>query len=207
MKKLISMSVLALVLSASVAPVAIAAEATSGPINTKASVAGGLSQTIVIRKNSFAGAIITSIDFGQLADIGTGTLRSDPNGTTGTGSAVAFITPNSSGLPYVTTVDGTVMSNGTTTLPNGALVVTPTYAAADNGGLAMPAGAVLGTGGTWVGTGKVLYDSEDGIAAGRTFQAAFAITDDPAAGSTASVPTSQASGNYAGTVTITTTTA
>ncbi len=204
MKKLISVFVAVLVFTAS-APVIFAATATTGPINTQASVAGGLSQTVVIRKNSFSGAIITAINFGQLADIGTGTLRSDSNGTTGTGSAVAFITPNSAGLPYITTVDGTVMSNGTTTLPNGALVVVPVYAAADNGGLSMPAGATLGTGGTWVGTGKVLYDSENGVAAGRTFQAIFSVTDDGAAGSTAAVPLSQASGNYAGTVTITTT--
>lgn len=205
MKKSISIIVVALVVAASVAPLVYAAQATSGPINTRASVAGGLSQTIVIRKNNSAGAIITTIDFGQLADIGTGTLRSDPNGTTGTGDAVAFITPNSQGLPYVTTVDGTVMSNGTTTLPNGALVVVPVYATQDNGGLAKPSGATLGTAGSWVGTGKVLYQSESGIAAARTFQAHFSVTDDPTAGSTASVPLSQASGQYAGTVTITTT--
>lgn len=205
MKKL-ALFLAAVVALGPAAPAAFAAQASTGPIVTAANVGGGLSLQVVIRKNNSAGAIITSMDFGQLEDIGTGTLRSSATGSTQTGDAVAFITPNAHGLPYTVTVDGTQMSNGTTTLPDGALCVAPVYATQDNGGASQPAGSVLGSAGSWVGTGKVIYQSESGVAEGRTVQGHFSITDDPAAGSTASVPLSQAAGDYTGTVTITVTT-
>lgn len=170
-------------------------------------VDGSLSMNIVVRKNSTAGAVITSMAFGQLQDIGTGTLRSSATGpgNTGTGNATASITANSHGLPYSITQTGTALSNGTTTLPSGACTVVPVYAAADNGGAAKPAAAVLGSAGTWVSTNKALYTSETGTAAMRTIQAIYSITDDPAAGSTAGVPVSQAGGTYTGTITFTVT--
>ena len=204
MKKLISISAMAAFVL-SLAPASFAATATSGPLTMSASVSGTLSLSAVIYKNSTAGAVIPTMDFGQLMDIGTGTLRSSPTSTTGTGAADVLITANSHGLPYTISQTGTAMSNGTTSLPAGALTVVPVYAAADNGGATLPTGAALGTKGTWVASGKTLYTSETGTAAMRTIQAVYSITDDPTAGATASVPINQAGGTYTGTVTITVT--
>lgn len=203
MKKLISLAVMAVMVLG--LKTAYAATATSGAIGTSATVTAGLTLDVVLRKNDSGGAVITSMNFGGLKNIGTGTLRSSSTGSTTTGNVTAMITANSQSLPYVITQTGTAMSNGSTTLPSGACTVVPVYAAADNGGASMPSGAVLGTAGTWVATGKVLYDSENTAAAIRTIQAVYSITDDPAAGSTAGVPLNQAAGNYTGTVTITVT--
>ena len=207
MKKILAIAVLAAVSAMGFAPVAFAATAGSGAITTSASVDGTLSLSVTIRKNDFSGAIITSMDFGRLVDIGTGTLRSSPTSTTQTGAAVAFVSANSHGIPYTISQVGTVMSNGSTTLPNGALAVTPTYSSADNvvNGvpLAMPASALLGTRGTWVGS-RTLYTSEP-AAAVRVLQFAYSVTDDPAAGATTGVPANQQGGTYTGSVTITVT--
>jgi len=204
MKKIMIFTMIVVTAAAMVSPVAMAATTSTSSIATSASVASNLTLNVVMRKNDFAGAIVTSMNFGQLVDIGTGTLRSSPTSTTGTGAVDAFITANSQGLPYTITSTGTAMSNGTTTLPSGALNVVPVYAAADNGGLAKPAAAVVGAAGTWIGT-RTLYTSESGTAALRTIQAIYSVTDDPAAGSTAGVPVSQAAGTYNGTVVITVT--
>lgn len=184
---------------------ATAATATAGPITVSAGVNGSLSLTLVMRKNSSAGAVITTMDFGQLMDIGTGTLRSSPTGTTATGSVDCFLTANSHGLQYAITQTGTSLSNGINTLPSGACTVVPIYAAADNGGATMPAGAALGTPGSWVATNKPIYTSEAGTAALRTIQAGYAITDDPTAGATTGVPLSQPGGTYTGSITFTVT--
>ena len=171
---------------------AYAATQTTGAIPTSASVDGALSMTVVMKKNDSAGATVTSMDFGKLVDIGTGTLRSSATSTTGTGAVDVFITANSNGLPYTISQTGTAMSNGATTLPSGACNFVPVYAAADNGGAAMPAGAALGAKGTWVsGSAKNIYVSETGTAAMRTIQAFYSITDDSAAGATTGVPLSQ----------------
>jgi hypothetical protein len=205
MKKIVSMAILVVMVVGFASPAAFAVTTSTAPITTSASVASALSLTVVLKKNDFAGATITTMNFGQLVNIGTGTLRSSPTGTTGTGAVAAFISPNSQGLPYTITQTGTTMSNGSTTLPSGALTVVPVYAAADNGGLAKPAAAVVGTAGSWIGT-RTLYTSETGTAASRTIQAIYSVTDDPAAGATTGIPTSQAAGTYTGTVTITMTT-
>ncbi len=200
MKKIFSLAILAAMALGFVEP-SFAATTSTPAITTSASVASALTLTVVIKKNDFAGALITAMNFGQLVNIGTGTLRSSATGTTGTGNAAAFISANSQGLPYTLTQTGTAMSNGITTLPAGACTVVPVYAAADNGGAVLPAGAVVGTAGSWVGT-RTLYTSEAGTAAGRTIQAHYSVTDDPAAGATTGVPLSQAAGTYSGTVTI-----
>jgi hypothetical protein len=187
------------------APSADAATATAGPFVTQASVAGGLTLAVVMKKNDFNGATIPSMDFGQLTNIGTGTLRSSPSSTTGTGAVDCFITANSQGLPYTITQTGTAVANGAAVLPAGACVVKAVYAAADNGGLAMPSGALLGTASSWVSTGKLIYQSETGTALMRTVQAFYSITDDTTAGATSSVPLSQTAGTYSGTVTFTVT--
>ena len=204
MKKLITLAVAIAIVSGFAAPVVYAASDSKGPFTTSATVDSALALSVVLKKNDFAGAVITSMNFGNLVDIGTGTLRSSPTSTTGTGAVDAFISANSQGLPYTITQTGTTMSNGGTTLPNGALNVVPVYAAADNGGAAIPAGASIGTKGTWVGS-RTLYTSESGTAALRTIQAIYSVTDDPVAGATAGVPVNQAAGTYTGTVTITVT--
>jgi hypothetical protein len=204
MKKITLFAMLLVAMSMFVSPVAMAATASTPTITTSASVPSALTLGVTLRKNDSAGAIITTMDFGNLVDIGTGTLRSSPTGTTGTGAVAAFITANSQGLPYTITSTGTALSNGTTTLPSGALTVVPGYAAADNGGAALPTGAVVGSAGSWVGT-RTLYTSESGTAAIRTIQAGYSVTDSPAAGSTAVVPLNQAAGTYNGTVVITVT--
>ena len=203
MKKIISFTVIAVMALGFVVP-AFAATTSTAPIATSATVLGGLTLSVTLKKNDFAGAVVTSMNYGNLVDIGTGTLRSTATGSTGTGAVAAFISANSQSLPYTITQVGTVMSNGSTTLPNGALNVVPVYATADNGGLGIPAGAALGTKGTWVGS-RTLYTSEPGSAAIRTRQAIYSVTDDPAAGATSGVPQSQATGIYTGTVTITVT--
>ena len=84
MKKLISLAVMAVMVLGFDAPV-FAASTSTAPILTSAQVLGGLTLSVVLRKNSSTGATITAMDFGSLVNIGTGTLRSSPTGSTGTG--------------------------------------------------------------------------------------------------------------------------
>ena len=179
-----------------------AATATSGPVNISASVDGTLTLSVALKKNNSVGATIPSMDFGQLIDIGTGTLRSSAAGSTLTGNVTAMISANSHGLPYAITQTGTTLSNGATTLPSGACTVVPVYASADNGGAALV--GTLGTKGPWAVSGKTLYTS-DAAGSVRTIQAIYSVTDDPASGATTGVPLSQAGGTYSGTVTFTVT--
>jgi hypothetical protein len=183
-------------------PSAFATTATSGPYTISASVDGTLTMSVALKKNSSTGAALTSMDFGKLVDIGTGTLRSSATSTTGTGNVTAMISANSHALPYVISQTGTVLSNGVQTLPSGACTVVPGLYPADNGGAANV--GTVGTAGTWVATGKTLYTSN---ATGdiRTIQAAYSVTDDSAAGATTGVPLNQASGTYNGSVTFTVT--
>ena len=203
MKKIISIAVLGAMALGFDVP-AFAASTSTAPIATSAQVLSALTLSVVLRKNSSVGAIISSMDFGSLMNIGTGTLRSSTTGSTGTGNVTAMISANSQSLPYQITQSGTTMSNGTTTLPSGALTVVPVYSSADNGGAGLPAGASIGTAGPWLGS-RTLYTSEPGAAAIRTIQAVYSVTDDPAAGATTGVPLNQSAGTYNGTVTITVT--
>lgn len=208
MKKSLSMAMLVSLLSFSElvqAHIAHAASTSFGPVPVSATVGGGLTLTVVMRKNDFSGPIVTNMDFGRLVDIGTGTLRSSSTSTTGTGAVDVFLSANSQGLPYTITQTGTALSSGSASLPAGACVVVPVYAQADNGGAAQPQGATLGTPGTWVSSGKVLYASESGNAAMRTIQAIYSISDDPAAGATTGVPVDQPGGDYDATITFTAT--
>lgn len=182
-----------------------AASSVNAPLSVSASVDSTLTMNIAAHKNSSTGAGISSIDFGELVDLGTGTLRSSATGTTGTGNATVMVTVNSHGLPYIITETGSALSNGSVILPPGACTVVSVYSSADNGGAALPTGANLGTAGSWVDTNKILYRSESGVASMKTFQAIFSITDDPSAGSTSSVPLNQEGGSYVGTITLTAT--
>lgn len=206
MKKLMTITLVAVIVLAGTAPYASAAQFTSPAKTVTANVPSTLSLNIVLKRNDFAGTIIQNMDFGNLVDIGTGTLRSSPTGTTGTGAVYAAITPVvQGGLPYTITQDGSPMSNGTTTLPTGPLVVKAVYEPLDQtpSGSPQPAGSTTPTqaGASWVGT-RTLYTS-GGTGAIRTVTAFYSITDDALAGSTGSVPTTQAPGSYTGTVTFT----
>ena len=191
-------------------PSAFAATATSGPYTVSALVEGGLTLSVVLKKNSSTGATITSMDFGRLTQFNwtdpvtgavSSTLRSSATSTTGTGNVTAMVSANSHGLPYTITQTGTAMSNGATTIPSGASTVVNAYSPLDNAGAALV--GTLGTKGTWVGT-RTLYTS-DAIGSIRTFQSIYSVTDDPVAGATSAVPLNQAGGTYNGTVTFTVT--
>ena len=185
---------------------AVAAFKSTAPIDITASVSSELTLKVVLHKNDFAGAVVTAINFGELVDIGTGTLRSSPTSTTGTGAVAAFITANSHGVPYTITQTGTVLDNGAgATLPTGACTVVPVYEPLDNGGAAKPPTAVLGDKLPWF-PGTTIYTSElVAPASVRTIQAYYSVTDDPAAGATTGVPLNQASGTYTGSTVITVT--
>lgn len=204
MKKLMPKVVFSLLFLLALQPLAPIEISSSDPIIIVTSIDGTLTLTVAMHKNNSGGALVSSMDFGVLEDIGTHTLRSSSTGTTGTGAVAVFITTNSHGAPYSVTQTGTALSNGAVTLPAGACAVTPVYSTFDNGGAALPSGASLGTPGTWVATNKILYQS-DSAGALRTFQAYYSITDDPSAGASSFVPMDQAGGTYTGTVTITAT--
>jgi hypothetical protein len=205
MNKHLKMMALAVGVMVIAAP-AFAATVSSGPVNVNASVNGDLSMTLTLRQNSSTGAVVSSMDFGQLVESVPGELRSSSTSTTGTGSVVASITANSHGVPYSIKQTGTALSNGTVTIPAGACTVVPVYATQDNGGASLPSGAALGTAGTWVASDKVLYTSETtSTAALRTIQNHYSVTGDPAAGATAAVPVNQPGGSYSSTVTFTVT--
>ena len=114
-----------------------------------------------------------------------------------------YLTGQTQTLPYVISQTGAALSNGATTLPTGAQFVVPVYNPSDNGNATLPAGAVLGTNGTWVATNKTLYDSENTNAQARTIQAQYYLRGDPALGAGNFIPSSQASGNYTGQITYT----
>ena len=190
-----------------ISPAAFAANASqSFPIN--ASVDGTLTLSVSLFRNTATGpgAAITALNFGRLQEFvqpAGRTLRSSDTGPSALmGAGVALISANSHGLPYVIKQTGTPLASGGNSIPSGACVVVPVYSPADNGGAALVGS--LGTRGSWVATDKVLYTS-DAAGSIRQIQAIYSITDDPAAGATAAVPTSQAAGSYSATVTFTVT--
>lgn len=109
-----------------------------------------------------------------------------------------YLHPNSSSRPFRLTQSANALSNGTSTIPAGACVVTPWPV--DKNGQSYPAGATLGTRGSFIGTNKIIYQSEP---AGSYVPVAFtyAITNDPTAGAAAFVPFDQAGGDYSSTIT------
>lgn len=182
-----------------------AATVSSAAVPVSVIVDGSLSMNLTLRKNSSTGAVISGMNFGELKEVVPGTLRTSTTSSTGTGNVTAVISANSHSLPYIITQSGTVLTNGSSTIPAGACTVVPVYATQDNGGASLPSGASLGSAGSWVGN-KTLYSSESSNAAIRVFQAIYSVTDDPAAGATGAVPVNQATGTYTGTVTFTVTT-
>jgi spore coat protein U-like protein len=204
MKQTAKLTAVLTALALLISPAVFADVINSPAITVSAQVPSNLSLNVVLHQNTSVGAVLPSMDFGTLQPTASNNLVSSAAGSTGTGSVVALLSANTQGAPYVISQTGTALTRagGAETLPAGALQVTPVYAAADNGGAAMPAGAVLGTQGSWVAAGKTLYDSENGSpAAIRVIQAHYAIIE----GAGGTVPPNQAAGTYNGTVTFTVT--
>lgn len=183
------------------------AAAVSSTVNVSAEVRDDLTMSVKLFKNDITGANISAggkMDFGELVDTGTGTLRSSATSTTGTGAVLAYITVNSHGHPWTLKQTGTDLTSGGVTLERGSLAVKPIYLGVDNNG--NPDDGLVGSAGTWAAVDKTLYASS---AAGkmRTIRAYYSITDDPAAGASApAIPLDKIAGSYTGTVTFTATT-
>ncbi|HXV18537.1 MAG TPA: hypothetical protein VD883_00490 [Candidatus Omnitrophota bacterium] len=197
-KKVAALALAALmVLSASSA---FAASSSQGPFNITAAVNPTFSLTanlFVVNADGTTGASAASLAFGTLTNQG-GTLKP----AAATGAYVAYLnalaTDSALTTPYTITATSTALTAGANTIPSGACILTPVYIAADNGGVT---DGTLGARDTWVGT-KTVYTSTASRPT-RNVRAYFAITDDPALGSTAVVPLSQPSGNYSATTTFT----
>ena len=204
MKKVMAIAVAVFVLATQSA---YAASISKPAVNVSAIVSSNLQLNMSLFKNSVTAANdITAgniMDFGTLQNIGTGTLRSSATGSTGVGSVIALLSAVSTGVPYTISQNGTQLTSGSNTLPSGATTVVPVYATQDNGGQALV--GTLGTAASWVNANKTLYTS-NAAADTRLIQAHYSVTDDPAAGATTGVPTSQAAGTYTATVTFTVTT-
>lgn len=182
---------------------ALADTASTPTFSASAVVPATIQMNVGLAQNTTDGPALSNMNFGTLQVAGTGALRSSPNSSTGTGSAVAIISAIGSGIPYAITQTGSAPTTGVDTIPAGACTVVPVYSSADNTGASFV--GTLGAPGSWVATNKVLYTS-DAEGSGRVIQAHYAITDDPASGGTAAVPSDQPPGTYSSTVTFTITT-
>ena len=197
MKKLAVMLVVCMCYS----PFVFADSASSPVFSSSAIVNGDLEIQVGLNQNSTTGPTVSNMNFGTLNnDLGTGSLRSTTTGSTGTGSVAVRLSGNSSGVPYTITQTGTAPTNGGNIILAGACTVVPIYSSADNAGLGLVGS--MGAAGTWVATNKMLYTS-DSAGSFRTIQCQYAITDNPAAGATASVPLNQPPGTYNASITFT----
>ncbi|MBP9733332.1 MAG: hypothetical protein KBD07_03030 [Candidatus Omnitrophica bacterium] len=134
----------------------------------------------------------TSMNFGTLkSDSANGPMR-------GEFYFDVYLHPNSSSRPYRLTQSANILTNGNQTIPAGACMVTPWPT--DKNGAAYPAGATIGTAGSFIGTNKIIYQSEP---AGSYVPVAFtyAITNDAATGATGFVPFDQSGGSYSSSIT------
>jgi hypothetical protein len=184
----------ALALALTMLPNAFAATQTA-TVSVSAQVQSALSFDVILVKvnpvtNAESGS--ASMQFGELKKNGFGGLDAS-------NFFKVYMTANTQSLPYTITQNGTAVSNGTTTLPNNACKVTPTYNPADNGGATNP--GTVGTSGTWVGN-RTLYTS-NAAGAVRTISAFYGLVGDPSTGAGNFIPESQATGNYAGTIVFT----
>lgn len=207
MKKFVTMAVIMGMVAGFTAPYVIAATTSLGPITVSAAVPVAFDLGMEMKKNDFAGATITAMDFGTLGTITLtngqkSSLRSVTTGSTGTAAVDVFFGASTQGAPYTITQTGTPMTGpGGATLPAANLIVVPFYTPDDNGGATLPAGASVGAPGSWVGT-RTIYTSGP-TAAARVVQAFYSITDDPAVGAVGGITSAQAAGAYTGTVTFT----
>ncbi len=141
----------------------------------------------------------TVINYGA-SQIAFGLLKSDVTNGPMRGEYYfdVYLHPNSSQRPYRLTQAAAALSNGTTTIPAGACVVTPWPV--DKNGAAYPSGATIGSRGSFVSTRKVLYESgPSGLYAPVAMT--YAVTSDSGLGSTQIVPADQAGGNYLSSIT------
>jgi hypothetical protein len=102
----------------------------------------------------------------------------------------------------------TGLSSGANSLPAGSFALTPAYVAGDEWSPGVPqgtqpTGAVLGSLGSAVATGKSIYKSEASNASARIIRAFYSIPTNGGFTGAVPVPLSQATGTYTGTVTIT----
>ena len=176
-----------------------AASIASNPVTVLATVDGPVSISFVMNENTTDGVTLSSINFGDLADEGGGSVLHS------TRNVVMRITANTHGAPYTIKQTGSSLTAGSATIPTGSCVVKPLYIAADNNGDSQPSGSQLGAAGSWVAVDKVLYTSETGTAAMRTIQCVYSITSDPNNGATETVPADQPAGNYTSSITFTVT--
>jgi hypothetical protein len=172
------------------------ADATEGPFPITASV----NSMLELVANVFDGDITAgeapvpgnALNFGALIAKGDGTLGASKHFT-------VLLSAQSSSRKYAIKQTSTPLTAGAVTIPSGATNVQPT-----SNGAALPAGAVLGTAGTWVASEKVLYTSEAAGSA-RTVAAIYSVGGDVGGptGATQVIPTGQAGGSYASSVTFT----
>ena len=197
-KKVAAFAVAALmVLSASSV---FAASDSEGPFNITAGVNPSFALTAdlhVVNADGTTGAVSPSLAFGNLTNQG-GTLKPASTSAAFVALLNAVATDSALTTPYTITATSTALTSGGNTLPAGACIVTPVYIAADNGGVT---DGTLGARNNWIGA-RTIYTSTAARPI-RNVRAYFAITDDPAAGSTAVVPLSQPSGSYTATTTFT----
>lgn len=198
MGKLSKAFVLVLAVLVGFVPAAMAATS-SVQVSVNANVQSALTlNAAIVQNDGGVTSNVASMNFGQLTPTGFGGLSS-------TRFFTVYLTASTQTLPYTITQTGTALTAGSATIPAGASKVTPVYAATDNGGAAIPSGASLGTAGTWVASNKTIYTSESSNAQQRTIQAIYGLQSDPTLGAGNFVPSSQAAGGYAGTITYTVT--
>lgn len=159
-------------------------------------------------------SIATSMDFGKftylLADNSNAGMFYSPTGY------CVNIYADSFGKPYEIRSSCLGVSDGIHSLPTGSFGLTPVYSETDewkySGGAvkqgSIPAGATLGTSGPAIDPNKLVYSSESGVGSARILQAYYGFPPLKAGGAFpfngfVSIPLTQASGQYSGTVTLT----
>ena len=174
-----------------------AESATGGPVNVSATVPGGLALELEI-VDQVTSTPSPSLDFGELVRIG--------NEFRAAKFFKVFLRANATGDSFELTQISTPLTRagGPETIPTGAYIAKPTYVEADNAGLSEPPGSTVGAIGTAVGT-RTLY--QDPTGSSRTITVVYTLSGDPNTGATETIPLSQKSGSYSGTVQFTLTTA
>lgn len=168
----------------------------SAAITAKASINSSLTLDVVV-EDQLSSAITPSLDFGNL-------IRVNDEFRSQTFYKV-YLTINSVGDPCELSQLGTFLSRtgGGEIIPSGVYIVKPEYDAGQNSSKAQPAGSQVGSRGTAVGT-RVLFTDPTG--SDRTITATYTLSGDSNLGATETIPLSQKSGSYNGTIQYTLTT-
>ncbi len=166
-----------------------------------------------------ANPVVTTMNYGTLTHYlpdgaDADTLPDEAGIWFGTKSFCVVIYTQPYGKPYnVTSTCTAGLTSAGIPLPASSFSLTPVYSIADKynptdpaGQGAMPIGAVLGTAGSAVATGKSIYSSELGTAKAVILQAYYGLPPKKATGDWyagwAGIPLSQTAGTYTGTATI-----